>query len=322
MEKKKILYNSIGLDPVAGWKSNKFFPKEIYDKYEFVLTKKNPDFVFYSCFIPTLGLLTKYNDSVKIFFSGENVSPDFIFFDYWIGFDDIKFGNRFFRYPFCFWESEYIDDVSSDTSKNKKEYFCDFIYSHDDINNRRETIFNKLSEYKQVSSFGSLLNNTGIRVNKNNKQDIQSKCKFSLIIESVDTDGFITEKLVHAMKAGSIPIYFGTSKVTEYFNPKRFINANDFASLKEVIEEVKRIDSDDKLYQKMVKEDIYVKGFDPVKLKEEYIKYLDSILSKGRVIVRDRQFNNARYLKAFKRYSRTSLPIYPMKKTVKKMLGR
>ena len=55
MEKKKIFYNSIGMDPVAGWKTNQFFPKEIYDKYEFVLEKKKPDFVFYSCFISTLG---------------------------------------------------------------------------------------------------------------------------------------------------------------------------------------------------------------------------------------------------------------------------
>lgn len=319
--KKQISYSTIGCDLVAGFNDGNFFPQEILDKYEFVLNKKNPDFVFCSCFFQTLGEFTKYNDAVKIFFSGENVSPDFIFFDYWVGFDDIAFSDRYFQLPFCFWESEYTKDKNVNINE-KKDYFCDFIYSHDDENHRREKVFKKLSEYKQVSSFGSFLNNSGIYVSKNNKSEIQSKCKFSLIIESCDTDGFITEKLIHALKAGTIPVFFGTNKVVKYFNNKRFINANDFSSLDEVIEEVKRIDNNDVLYKQMLNENIYANGFDLNILRANYIKFLEHIFDNTPIIRRDLQYSNARYFKALKRYSKFSLTRYPFKKLIKNILKK
>ncbi|MCQ2755113.1 MAG: hypothetical protein MJ231_08750, partial [bacterium] len=104
--KKQILYNTVGCDPVAGFKDNTFFPAEIYEKYEFVKSN-NPDFVFYSAFILWPKDIPLYNNAVKIFFSGENINPDFIFFDYWVGFDFLTYGDRYFRYPLCFWEGEY-----------------------------------------------------------------------------------------------------------------------------------------------------------------------------------------------------------------------
>lgn len=319
--KKQIYYSTIGCDLVSGFKDNNFFPQEIRDKYDFILNKKNPDFVFCSCFFKTLGEFTKYNNSVKIFFSGENVSPDFIFFDYWVGFDEISFSDRYFQLPFCFWESEYIEDKNVEI-KDRKEYFCDFIYSHDDNNHRREMLFRKISKYKQVSSFGSFLNNTGIYVKKNNKSEIQSKCKFSLIIESCDTDGFLTEKLIHAIKAGTIPIFFGTNKVTKYFNDRRFINSNNFNSLDEVIEEIKRIDNDEEVYNQIVNENIYADGFNYNQLRLNYIKFLEHIFDNGLKIRRDLQYSNARYFAALKRYSRFSFTRYPFKKIIKNLFIR
>ena len=38
--------------------------------------------------------------------------------------------------------------------------------------------------------------------------------------------GYVTEKIVNAFLAGSIPIYWGSRAVLEIFNPESFIYAN------------------------------------------------------------------------------------------------
>ena len=52
------------------------------------------------------------------------------------------------------------------------------------------------------------------------------------------------------MYVGAVPIYWGTPDVREYFNPKSFINVNDFDSFDACIEYVKKVDNDPALYQK------------------------------------------------------------------------
>lgn len=50
--------------------------------------------------------------------------------------------------------------------------------------------------------------------------------KFSLAMENAQVDGFITEKIVNAMLAGTIPVYFGAMDIEHWINPARFINCN------------------------------------------------------------------------------------------------
>ncbi|MCQ2562598.1 MAG: hypothetical protein MJ158_03230 [Alphaproteobacteria bacterium] len=61
--------------------------------YNVEITDK-PDFLFCSCFG---GDFRNYNNCVKIFTTGENVIPNFNYYDYASGFDFIDFGDRYFR---------------------------------------------------------------------------------------------------------------------------------------------------------------------------------------------------------------------------------
>jgi hypothetical protein len=42
-------------------------------------------------------------------------------------------------------------------------------------------------------------------------------------MENGDRPYYITEKIVNGFRSGVIPIYWGTSKIGEYFNPRRFL---------------------------------------------------------------------------------------------------
>ena len=90
------------------------------------------------------------------------------------------------------------------------------------------------------------------------KLDLISAYKFSLCYENSVTPGYHTEKLLHGMVAGNIPIYYGDKTVDQDFNPERFINAVDMSD-EELIEKIKEIDSNDDLYNKILNEPIFSK---------------------------------------------------------------
>ena len=60
--------------------------------------------------------------------------------------------------------------------------------------------------------------------------DIYSRYNFALVFENKDWPGYVTEKIVSAFLAGSIPIYWGNQAALEIFNPRAFIYVGDSTS--------------------------------------------------------------------------------------------
>ncbi|MWV61747.1 hypothetical protein DCO58_07905 [Helicobacter saguini] len=66
-------------------------------------------------------------------------------------------------------------------------------------------------------------------------------------------------------------------------NPKAFINAHDFPTLDDLVDEVKRLDSDTLAYKQMREQDIFLNNFEPYKYyANKTFAFLDSIISQGR----------------------------------------
>lgn len=138
---------------------------------------------------------------------------------------------------------------------NPKDRFCNFIYARHrprlKLTKIRQDFCIQLAKYKKIDCPGTLLNNTDELNTKfnDNKPDYISRYKFSIAFENKKQEYYITEKIMECFMAGSIPIYYGSPNVASFFNPKAFINCADYKSFDEVIELVKQIDNDDKLYQ-------------------------------------------------------------------------
>jgi hypothetical protein len=77
-----------------------------------------------------------------------------------------------------------------------------------------------------------------------------------MAFESKNYPGYVTEKICDIFKSNTVPIYWGTSEVIQDFNPKSFINANDFSNFDELVEFIKKVDNDDTLYATYFKEPI------------------------------------------------------------------
>ena len=137
----------------------------------------------------------------------------------------------------------------------KADKFCCFVYSHEV--RFRDEFCNKLSRYKRVDCGGGCLNNVGGRVK--DKAQFQRAYKFCIACENSCYPGYCTEKILDAYKSNCIPIYMGSPTVHLDFNPETFINANDFKSSDELIRYIRRVDTDEDLYNSYMNKPIFSK---------------------------------------------------------------
>ena len=229
-------------------------------RFELEISDK-PDFLIYSCFGSDFGYDYLRYDCVRIFYTGENVRPDFDDCDFAFSFD-YPVTDRNYRLPLygLDWKLHRIrEEIDLDAVVAQKRKFCNFVYSNDRAK-ERIAFFNKLRTYKKVDSGGRVLNNIGHLVG--DKLDFLSNYKFTIAFENESHPGYTTEKILHALIARTIPIYWGNPLVSRDFNPRAFINCHDYESFDGVVERVKDIDGDDDLYRAYLSEPCFANGFD------------------------------------------------------------
>ena len=88
------------------------------------------------------------------------------------------------------------------------------------------------------------------------KLDFLKTRKFNLCFENGSHSGYVTEKIVHAFYAKTIPIYWGSPTVMLDFNPNAFINRHDFNSDEQMISYINTIDNNDDLYDRIISQPI------------------------------------------------------------------
>jgi len=205
----------------------------------------------------------------KVHFTGENTEPvqgavlnlGFHHFD--------MVDDGYLRFPL--WIT-YIDWFSADTEKlvnpkpiplelctkvrateiGRKKKFCAFIVSNP-TNPVRNAAFQWLSQYKPVDSAGRVFNNVGDGLfalgggggGELKKMEFLRDYKFCITYENNSARGYTTEKYLHAKAAGCIPIYWGDSAFERDFSTAGCIDARGFKTPEELIEAVRKVDTDD-----------------------------------------------------------------------------
>lgn len=239
-------------------------------RYEFERTRaRDADYVFHA--VGGYDVL-KY-PGVRIFVTGENVTPNFGLSDYALAFDRLSFGDRYAWLPLIkLYREAYaaltLPRAPAGEVAPKKADFCAYVMSNTtDSADERTRIFDLLSAYKRVDSGGRWRNNVGGRVA--DKKAFQSTHKFVIAFENCSYPGYLTEKFAEAAQAQAVPIYWGDPGIGAFFNPKAFVNCHDFPSLEAAVQRVVQIDQDDALYRSMLSEPWFPGGQEPVCLRDE-----------------------------------------------------
>ena len=219
----------------------------------------------------------QYAEIPKVHFTGENTQPVLepsVFLN--LGYPHADFvDERYIRLPL--WMLE-IDWFGADKERivnpkplpldrctkvypeeiGQKNRFCAFVVTNP-CNPVRNNAFHWLTQYKKVDSAGRLFNNIGDEIfaglggggGELKKHEFLKHYKFCLAYENASSQGYTTEKLLHAKAAGCIPIYWGDPKVERDFDTKGFIDARKFTTPEELIEAVRKIDENPSEYLRM-----------------------------------------------------------------------
>lgn len=246
-----------------------YFCACVSDRFAFVETPERPDFVFFVNIDPTV----LRHGGVRIFFAGENVTPDFNVADYAVAFDRLSFGDRYLRWPLLRTYASYEvlrrrPRPAADEACRGRTGFCACVVSN--MSRREgdlEAYVECFSAYKPVDCGGRWRNNVGGRVA--DKQAFLRTHKFSFAFENTSYPGYATEKLGDAFASGTIPIYWGDPDIERDINPEAFVNCHAFASPEAVLARVKEIDSDEALYHAMLAAPIFCGGTEPQELGED-----------------------------------------------------
>ena len=137
------------------------------------------------------------------------------------------------------------------------EKFCCFIISNPNCTVRNK-MFQQLSKYKRVDSWGRALNNMGpLEGDWTGERILQviSQYKFIICFENKWVANYITEKIVNPFLVGCVPIYWGSPHALHIFNQRAFVyldkqEPND-VDIQKCCDEIARLDRDDTAYLKM-----------------------------------------------------------------------
>lgn len=205
-----------------------------------------------------------HNKVLKVFYTGENRR----FWNYkchfGLTFDHID-DDRHFRMPLYLHEI-YVLNIELTPglryenlpSPEEKTGFASFVVSNPH-SQKRNQLFNLINSYKKVDSAGPVFNNVGYVLPRPTKDKLEflKKRKFNLAFENGSYAGYVTEKILHAFYARTVPIYWGSPTIDLDFNPEAMINWHDYRDDKKFLDRIIEVDSNDDLYNYMLNQPLF-----------------------------------------------------------------
>jgi len=250
--------------------NNNFFVdllKSINSNYNFVPFSDQTELLIYSCFGSSHHYANR-NKVKKIFYTGENLRPNYNECDYSLTFDFDYYDGKNIRLPLWMLQIDWFDKKgytnpqyviptnylkTNPFIEKPKEQFCCIVFNNKSPH--RLEIIKKLNKYKQVDCYGKPFNNWFY--GEDTKLSVISNYKFNICFENSINSGYYTEKLIHAKTAGCLPLYWADNNCEKEFNPNSFLNLYNFKNLDEFVEKIIELDNNEIEYKKISNEYLF-----------------------------------------------------------------
>lgn len=224
----------------------KFFTEILSRKYEVIIDNDNPKYLIFGD--PNFGQNHyRYDPSKvrKILYTGENFRPTYFTHDYAITFDMVNSPNhyRLPLYALEMWaivkdnitpiEFDYLKGLHTrvDWEKTFESAAPQLSYLQSNGNSPiRNMMLDRLFKQYDISSGGPHRNTIGyiIKRNRNEKIEFLRKRKINIAIENGIYPGYVTEKILDAFYAHTLPLYLGSPLIGRDFNTECFIHIRDY----------------------------------------------------------------------------------------------
>lgn len=249
-----------------------------YSIWDFRITKfiekrninpHNINIDFFSVFWPKNCI--NYSKEIKIFFTWEDISQSSLLLYKWydnylldrtnlsIGFKDFKKDN-YIRFPLRIMQLidprmsdddiiKRIEDINNRQIIKKKKKFCSLVARHD-ISWKREIVYNQLKELWRIDCPSYFKHNIDVNLpDWEAKRKFISEYRYNICLENNLSEWYVTEKLIDALLAKTIPIYYWLLNDFDksIINEKAFIYADD-----QLFNKIKELESDKTKYNEML----------------------------------------------------------------------
>jgi hypothetical protein len=115
-------------------------------------------------------------------------------------------------------------------------------------NKREDVIKGLIKAGIRIDSMSSCLHNAEKPTGNDDKIRIMKLYKFHAAFENGNVKDYVTEKVYLALKAGTIPIYFGAPNIDLFVPKGSIINVDSFGSLEALSSHIKECMNNETLY--------------------------------------------------------------------------
>jgi len=167
----------------------------------------------------------------------------------------------FIPYLYCNHFIEKIDSFNENSSSQIPPKNICVVISNPE-GSQRNHFLEKLEQKIPIDYLGNYKNNAPKLDYVYNTEEFRNRIKEYKCIISMENstgDTYITEKITHGFLSGIIPIYWGSPRISDYFNENRFINIEsmDEEYLNKKIERIIEICNNENEYLKIVSEQVF-----------------------------------------------------------------
>ena len=185
-------------------------------------------------------------EGLKVYVTGENMLPDFDQCDLAYSPLETPGDPRTVRFPYYAQVLPALGTLVRTSDYDAKphltrEGFGCFVASNP-RGPERNRFFRALHRRRALVSAGRHFNTTGKPLA--DKMAFLRGFRFNVAFENTSSAGYVTEKLVEPLLAGTIPIYWGAPDVSRDFNPGCMIDVSRFASTGDAIDHILAVDAD------------------------------------------------------------------------------
>ena len=141
---------------------------------------------------------------------------------------------------------------------------CAIISSDQNPANRRDRtalVDELIRRGLRIDMGGAYGNNIGFKVPGSYADppiiEFQSQYRVVLALENTKLDEYITEKVLNPLRAGTVPMYYGSDRVSDYIHPDRIVRVSD--DIDQVMTDIQRLCTDDAHWLHIVNHPQFVK---------------------------------------------------------------
>lgn len=251
------------------------------ERFELKVEVLGKDLQFFSVWGKDLIPAKNRPRALRVWVTGEPYEPRHMIYDLHFGFlPESLMGKRWIRYPYWSTQIDWWDPASplsperllGERRFSPREKFCNFIYTN--RTSFRTEFYDQLNRRRPVDSLGRVLNNIGGPCA--DKIETIGNYQFTIAFENSLSPGYVTEKLIDPIAAGSIPIYWGASEAKTDLNPEAFIFARDFDSFEALADRVIDLSGSNEAMERIVTAPVFHGNRIPEQYTNRY--YVDRIV--------------------------------------------